>query len=168
MPLALHRLTIAMRLTLINLLLAIAIVAVSVMAWRSLDQQHAATRDVSRTNQAQRYHQDADMHHDAIRADLYAAFIEHSFSHLTPAQTCTNLRDDIMAFRTALNGVSKFEIPDELRAANEYLRTQAENYATATQETLGVALCEKSVTTRAMAKGNLDLRNNLTSRDEVG
>lgn len=243
----LQRLTIATRLTAINVLLVAAIVVVSVMAWQCLDMQNKAALAVSRIDVMQRHHQDADMYHDTIRADVYAALIAPHLSHHTPAQLRTNLSDDIKAFRAALDGSKDVNVSTELRVADLKLRALAEDYVTTAQisfdaslrdpaegaaalprfevifETVRVAMAAQTAryieqmataqgaahntratarawivttgigvsvliallgslvagsirhslqrvgdTARAMAKGNLDLRNHATGRDEVG
>ncbi|MBI2799879.1 MAG: diguanylate cyclase [Gammaproteobacteria bacterium] len=244
---AVHKLTIASRLVLINGLLAAAIVAVSGMAWRDLDVQTAAAGEQSRLSEAQRFHQDADTLHDGIRADVYSAFLDAELSRLTPDQIRTNLHQSTARFRADLDRLSKIALPPDIHASNEAVRALVENYISVAQETIELALrsqnegarglprfdsafeavgaameaqttalstrvlnaeraAESAKATaqawivsaglainvlvallvafvsrsirgslkrvrdnaRAMAKGNLDLRNNVISRDEVG
>ena len=67
--------TIGKRLSLISVLLTMAIISVSAMAWHALTIQSGVANAVYLLSRAQNLHQDSDMMHDALKSDLYAFLV---------------------------------------------------------------------------------------------
>ena len=67
----LSHLTLGKRLYLISILLAIAVISVSAIAWQALSNQSQAARSVLLLSQAKSLQQDSDMLHDALKSDVY-------------------------------------------------------------------------------------------------
>jgi len=68
------------RLLLINGLLIVALVGVTVIAWRALSAQSRAMEELALISKAARYHQDADTVHANLRADVNAALASSTLS----------------------------------------------------------------------------------------
>lgn len=158
--LSIHRLTIGARLVLINTLLAIAIVVVSIMAWHALDAQNAATRELSRLSQAQHDQRNAGAESE-LSADVQEAAsgtIEHQTSLLrqriaeaerNAAAAATRAKVWIVGAGIAVNICVALLVWFVSRSIRGSLKRVRDNAS-------------------AMANGDLDVRNDVTSRDEVG
>jgi diguanylate cyclase (GGDEF)-like protein len=128
-----HNLTIGARLILINSLLAIAIVVVSLQAWRALDTQKAATVELSRFSQAQHYSQDADMYHDGLRADVYAAFMVGEGTRINGDEVLKSLAINGAALRANLQALIDLDLPAEIQQDIKATRAVADTYVTTAQ-----------------------------------
>lgn len=147
-----HSVTIGTRLVLINSLLVIAIFAVSALAWRAFDTQHAATRELVRISHAQRYNQDADMMHDALRADAYSALLVREGTRFNADEVQNSLRENAVQFRSDLDELDKLVFATEIHQSVEAVRALAETYISAAQ---GIA--ELALRNNAAAVARIDL-----------
>src|SRR6266850_3018230 len=82
------------RLLLINGLLMVALVVVTVIAWRALTAQSRAMEGLALISKAARYHQDADTVHANLRADVSAALASAALSADERAAIAASLADN--------------------------------------------------------------------------
>lgn len=101
-------------------------------ALQGLDEVDAANRDVSRIVTAQRYFQDADMAHDAVRADvlkLLVTGLDDSDGLGGRDLDVRALRRDVADYRSDLARVAVTGLPAELEESVTRLRPVQEAYA---------------------------------------
>jgi diguanylate cyclase (GGDEF)-like protein len=126
--------SVASRLVLINLVVSITFVVCCFVGTRAIVQQNEAFSRVGTLGAARRLLQNADMMHDTVRTDVFAALLPaediQSFAHAGAG----NFKDDAQQFESDLVALSKIVLPDPFprdvaaiqASTNEYLVTGAE------------------------------------------
>ena len=104
-------------------------------------QMQAAATLTSRIGVAQRYHQDADQQHDALRHDLFGAVLIGKGVAFEPAaDTRVNLAEHAAQYREDLRLLDQAHLPPVLTAAIDQLRPDLEAYMTQAAQLVGAAL----------------------------
>jgi diguanylate cyclase (GGDEF)-like protein len=126
---SLRRLPITQRLAVINALLAVAVIVVCVAALETLDEQATPTYVLSRVSQARRFHQDADMLHDTVRADVYGALLLGAdVANPAVQRSFTELHLSMHQLREDLDRLGEVELPTEIIERNKALQKLTEEY----------------------------------------
>jgi len=102
------------RLLLINGLLMVALVVVTVIAWRALSAQSRAMAELALISKAARYHQDADTVHANLRADVNAALASGTLSADERSTLADSLAESAKDLRRDLLALEHFELAPDL------------------------------------------------------
>jgi len=126
--LTLRSVSVGARLLLINGLSLLAVGIVSVIAWSALDEQRQAMDSLALISKAARYHQDVDMLHATLRADVNGARAGFGIdgadlkaSLQTPDDTAADMRRDLQA-------LEHFHLPADLLEAEQKVRRLADTF----------------------------------------
>ena len=96
----------------------------------ALSQTVQTGHELGELSRAQRFHQDADMMHDALHADV--ALAQQAARIGTPARKAAVLRqaeENARLMRRDLDLLSRVEVPPRVRPAVDSLRAPREAYA---------------------------------------
>jgi hypothetical protein len=74
--LQLHAPSVRTRLSMIQVLLCVTAVAVATVTWRTMEGEYRAAEQLVVLSHAQRLHQEVDVRHEALRADLNALLFD--------------------------------------------------------------------------------------------
>ena len=110
----LHGWSVAARLLLINGLLAVALVFVSVIAWRALSAQNRAMSELALISKAARYHQDAQTQQSNLRADVNAEFADGARLESAHNAVLDSLEKVSKDLRADLQTLEKLDLPPDL------------------------------------------------------
>jgi diguanylate cyclase (GGDEF)-like protein len=119
---SLARLSLTTKLTAINVLLALALMAVVAVAWRMFPAEANAASDVLLLNKAQRSIQNADMLHDALNSDVLSALLVGQVPSITADAVLRSLSQNVDEFRREMNALNEMPLGAEIR--NEMLQTR--------------------------------------------
>ena len=128
------------RLLLINGLLMVALVVVTVIAWRALSAQSRAMTELALISKAARYHQDADTVHANLRADVSAALVSGTLSADERSTVADSLAANAKDFRRDLLALEHFELAPDLVETETKVRTLADTFLTKAMEIGPLAL----------------------------
>jgi diguanylate cyclase (GGDEF)-like protein len=128
------------RLLLINGLLMLALVVVTVIAWRALSAQSRAMAELALISKAARYHQDADTVHANLRADVSAALVSGTLSADERSTVADSLAANAKDFRRDLLALEHFELAPDLVETETKVRTLADTFLTKAMEIGPLAL----------------------------
>jgi diguanylate cyclase (GGDEF)-like protein len=143
-PLA--RLSLTTKLTGINVLLALALVAVVSVAWRMLPAEANAGDDAFLLNKAQRANQNADMMHDALHADVLSALLVGQAPGVEAEAVRRSLHANAQEFRQEVATLSKMPLGPELLPQLRDGLQSATRYVEAAE-----SLAERALTDRRTA-----------------
>ncbi|TLY79517.1 MAG: GGDEF domain-containing protein [Gammaproteobacteria bacterium] len=138
--LRLPRWSVGARLLLINGLLMAALVVVTVIAWRALDDQSRAMTELALISKAARYHQDADTVHANLRADVNAALASGTLSADERSGIAASVAENARDFRRDLLALEHFELPPDLVEIETKVHTLADTFLAQAMETAPLAL----------------------------
>ena len=116
------------RLLLINGLLMVALLVVTVIAWRALSAQSRAMAELALISKAARYHQDADTIHANLRADVNAALVSGTLSADERSTVADSLAENAKDFRRDLLALEHFELAPDLVETETKVRTLADTF----------------------------------------
>src|SRR5882762_1570197 len=102
------------RLLLINGLLMVALVVVTVIAWRALTAQSRAMEGLALISKAARYHQDADTVHANLRADVNAALVSGTLSADERSTVADSLAENAKDFRQDLMTLENINVTSDV------------------------------------------------------
>jgi diguanylate cyclase (GGDEF)-like protein len=128
------------RLLLINGLLMVALVLVTVIAWRALSAQSRAMAELALISKAARYHQDADTVHANLRADVNAALVSGTLSADERSTVADALAENFQDLRRDLRALERFELPPDLVETETKVRTLADTFLAKAMEIGPLAL----------------------------
>ena len=139
------------RLVALGVLGVVLTFAVAFAALSCLAEVQAVNRELVTVNQAQRYHQDADMMHDALRADVAMALYGSATGVAatgTPAIDRPGVRESAdrhaTQFRADVSAARSLPLPPGLADALAALRPAQRDYIASAKETIGSALREQA------------------------
>lgn len=138
--LRLPRWSVGARLLLINGLLMVALVVVTVIAWRALSAQSRAMTELALISKAARYHQDADTVHASLRADVNAALVSGTLSTDERSTVADSLAENAKNFRRDLLALEHFELAPDLVETETKVRTLADTFLARAMEIGPLAL----------------------------
>ena len=133
-------LSIGGRLLLINLLLQVALVIVSVIAWNALNAQSQSMNDLALISKAARYHQDADMLHASLRADVNRALAGAQLSEAEQADLEKSFDETVLDLRRDLQTLDRIDLTPELTESEQKVRRLAEAFLSKAVDTGRLAL----------------------------
>jgi diguanylate cyclase (GGDEF)-like protein len=128
------------RLLLIKGLLLVALVLVTVIAWRALSAQSRAMAELALISKAARYHQDADTVHANLRADVNAALVSGTLSADERSGVADSLAENARDFRSDLLALEHFELSPDLVETETKVRTLADTFLARAMEAGPLAL----------------------------
>src|SRR6266850_7426829 len=128
------------RLLLINGLLMVALVVVTVIAWRALTAQSRAMAELALISKAARYHQDADTVHASLRAEVNAALASGTLSAAERSTVADSLAENAKDLRRDLLALEHFQLPPDLVETETKVRTLADVFLAKAMETGPLAL----------------------------
>ncbi|MFO0857223.1 MAG: methyl-accepting chemotaxis protein [Phycisphaerales bacterium] len=96
-----------------------------------------ALKNVDISGQALRNHMQADMMHDAVRADVFASLLASSEDEQQAA--LNDLNEHIQQLRNCIDTNSKLELPDSVRASLTSVNKPLEDYKAAAEELITTA-----------------------------
>jgi serine phosphatase RsbU (regulator of sigma subunit) len=122
-------------LTVVGVLGALLIVAVAAASALGLRSIVGADHRLSQVSRAQRYHQDADMMHDALRADVFRAQ-QAARAHpiVRPGEVLAEVERHADRFRRDIALLRGLDLPPELDGAFSRLRPEQAAYVAAAEE----------------------------------
>ncbi len=126
--LSLRGVSVRARLLLINALLMLALGLVSVVTWSALDEQSGAMADLALISKVARYHQDADMLHASLRADVNAALASAQLTADERAALEKSIDENAMDLRRDLQALDKLTLSPELTESEQKVRRLAEAF----------------------------------------
>ncbi len=139
------------RLVALGVLGVVLTFAVAFAALSCLAEVQAVNRELVTVNQAQRYHQDADMMHDALRADVAMALYGSATGVKatgTPATDRANVRESATRhaaqFRADVGAARSLALPPRLAEALAALRPAQRDYISSAKATIGSALRDEA------------------------
>src|SRR5204862_4052447 len=133
--LRLPRWSVGARLLLINGLLMAALVVVTVIAWRALDDQSRAMTELALISKAARYHQDADTVHANLRADVNAALASGTLSADERSGIAASVAENAKDLRRELLTLEHFHLAADLGESETKVRTVADTFLARAMET---------------------------------
>jgi Stage II sporulation protein E (SpoIIE) len=135
------RLPMRERLRFLGLLGVLLTLLVAGTALVSLADVGANNRELGEVTRAQRYHQDADMMHDALRADVARAQqAGFGLDDVDPTVVRRETDAHVNQFRGDLSALSATELPDHLASAFADLRPEQEQYMIRAERMVSTAL----------------------------
>ena len=135
-----RRWSVGARLLLINGLLMVALVVVTVIAWRALTAQSRAMAELALISKAARYHQDADTVHASLRAEVNAALASGTLSAAERSTVADSLAENAKDLRRDLLALEHFQLPPDLVETETKVRTLADVFLAKAMETGPLAL----------------------------
>ena len=163
--LSLRRLPIGVRLSMIAVLLAAAVFGVSVIAWHALDTENAMAANVSRLSRAQTFHQDADMMHDALKADVYEILVR-DVDNAEGEEMLASLRSNTSRFREDLAALAGFSFTPELAASVAATRRAAEGYILRAEHVATLASHDRPAARQVLADFEREFDKVLVTMDD--
>ncbi|MGH3317483.1 MAG: hypothetical protein ACRDO0_15185 [Nocardioidaceae bacterium] len=157
------RLPMRERLRLLGLLGVLLTLLVAGTALVSLAAVGANNRELGEVTRAQRYHQDADMMHDALRADVaLAQQAGFGLDDVDPSVVRRETDAHVAQFRGDLSALAAAELPDHLASAFADLRPEQEQYMIRADRMVSTALAggESSRSDRAAYQQAFDRLTN--------
>ncbi len=135
------RLGLRQQLLAIGLLGVLMALVIAQSALVGLRQVHRSDRALSLISQAQRAHQDADMMHDALRADVYnALLVSRGFRPGLRSEAESDIQRHIATMRADLRRIDSLNLSGPVGRSLASLRKSLQVYATASEQLLDVAL----------------------------
>lgn len=128
------------RLLLINGLLMVALVVVTVIAWRALSAQSRAMAELALISKAARYHQDADTVHANLRADVSAALASAALSADERAAIAASLADNARVFRQDLMTLENINLTSDVVETETKVHVLADIFLASAMEAGPLAL----------------------------
>ena len=128
------------RLLLINGLLQLALCIVTGIAWSALNTQSQAMNGLVLISKAARYHQDADMLHASLRADVNRALAGAQLSADAQDELAKSLDENAQDLRKDLQTLERIELSPELAESEQKVRRVAEAFLSKALDTGRVAL----------------------------
>lgn len=128
------------RLLLINGLLMVALVVVTVIAWRALSAQSRAMAELALISKAARYHQDADTVHANLRADVSAALASAALSADERAAIAASLADNARVFRQDLMTLENINVTSDVVETETKVHVLADIFLASAMEAGPLAL----------------------------
>jgi serine phosphatase RsbU (regulator of sigma subunit) len=142
--------SLAVRLCAVGLVGALLAAAVLWSALLSFDSVRESAEAAKLISQAQRYHQDADMAHDALHADVLEV-LRATEEERDPSEALEVLRADVADFRANVDRAVQVPVPAHLEAALDDLRPVQLAYGTR-----ALQLGDEAVRSPATARPGLD------------
>jgi diguanylate cyclase (GGDEF)-like protein len=130
-PLAVHttRLTLRQRLGLFAVAGVLMVLVVAVAGLVALNDVQTANDEINALSRAQRYHQDGDMMHDAIRGDTYLAILSAEGAvDVSQEDVRAALAGDADRFRNDLAANRTGDLPESARTAIDAVATPLGDY----------------------------------------
>ncbi len=143
-------LSIGGRLLLINALLQVALVIVSVIAWTALNAQSQSMNDLALISKAARYHQDADMLHASLRADVNRALAGAQLTAEEQSDLEKSFNDTVLDFRKDLQTLDRINLTPELIESEQKVRRLAEAFLSRALDTGRLALRDPKAAQRLL------------------
>jgi diguanylate cyclase (GGDEF)-like protein len=148
--LAMRGVSVGARLLLINVLLIIGLATVSGIAWRALDAQGKAMAELALISKAARYHQDADMVHATLRADVNGALAGAHLPDQDHSQLAQSLDDNAADMRRDLQALERFDLPPDLLESGQKIRRLAETFLSRALDTGRLAIRDPKAATQLL------------------
>jgi methyl-accepting chemotaxis protein len=141
----LSRLPMRERLRFLGLLGVLLTLLVAGTALVSLADVGASNRELGAVTRAQRFHQDADMMHDALRADVARAQQAGSGpDDIDPVIVRLETATHVRLFRRDLSQLAATALPDDLASAFSALRPQQERYMNRAEQMVSIGSLRRS------------------------
>lgn len=134
--------TVGLRLHSINSVLLVALVVVSLVAWSALNSQQVSATAVVTLSRAQRLHQNADMMHDALRADVYQSLLPELRS-VSPAGVVESVAVHSARLRADLAAIEQLGLLDQVGIDAAGIRPEAEDYIAHARTVTGLAMTNR-------------------------
>jgi serine phosphatase RsbU (regulator of sigma subunit)/anti-sigma regulatory factor (Ser/Thr protein kinase) len=156
------------RLLAVGLLSVALALVIAQSAMAGLNQVHRSYRAVSLISQAQRAHQDADMMHDALRADVYNALL---VSRGVRTERRGDVRRDIArhvrTMRKDLRKIEALRLTGRTARSLDDVRSALEAYTSDASRLVSLALDDPSSAQRALVGFDSDFDRLASSQESV-
>jgi serine phosphatase RsbU (regulator of sigma subunit) len=140
------------RLLLLGLVGVLMTLTVAAAALVCLAEVSAINRELVQVNRAQRYHQDADMMHDALHADVARAELAGlGRPGISAAEVRRQTARHAASFRDDLSDAAALDLPPGLQTPLEQLRPRQQTYILIAQAMVDSALTHRGSTASARA-----------------
>lgn len=144
------RLPLTAKLMVLNVLLVLSLAAVVGVAWRMLPAEADAAADVILLNNAQRSNQNAEMLHDALRADVLTALLAEQAPGITADSVRQSVRANGEAFRTEVTRLNKMPLKAEARQLVVEAYISALHYLALAERQVDLALTDRAAAVAEM------------------
>lgn len=118
------------RLALIQILLLLALITISVIAWHALNDERRSGQVLAMLNRAQRYHLDVDVMHDALRADVNEALRVSGGDAQAAGAVLASLHENTRQFEADLEALQRLDVPADLKLHLAAIYPHARAYIT--------------------------------------
>lgn len=155
------------RLVAINALLILTLALVNAVAWRAIEARQRAANQLALISHAQRLHQDADMMHDSLRANVSAALLAADVTFISRNQILADLLSDGRQLRQNLVELARLELPPDLHDKIAAVRPRAESYVSTATHLGQLALEDRPAALARMSAFHADFHTMLNAMHEV-
>ena len=132
------------KLLMLNFVVCAALVWLSVQAWHALNAQDQAQGKLVMLSEAFHLSKQADMVHDALRADVMESLVVGEIPGMTPKDTLRQVLDDVKDFQEAFDGLASFKLTASLNDQIAHTRVMALDYEKSAQAVVESAARQKS------------------------
>jgi diguanylate cyclase (GGDEF)-like protein len=122
----------------------LALVGLSIQAWQSSRWQQAAQERQVKLATALHLSKQADMLHDALRADVLMALLVDQVQGLSQAHADERVQQDARDFLSALRDLQQIELPPALRSSVADTQHAAESYAAMSKDLVALAARDRN------------------------
>src|SRR5258708_4814598 len=122
--------TISLRrgLALVQVLSLVALGIIAGVSWVAIDNSNRFAQELAHLSRAQRYHQDADTVHGALRADVLSAFAIQDDNPEAAEVVLANMRRDAARLAATLDSLRQLTLAPDLAQRVASTRTLADAY----------------------------------------
>lgn len=140
----LSKTSLQLRMRLVNGIFLVGIVCFIVITHQALQLQLDATDELVRLNDAERYAEDADRLHDALRGDLYAALLAPSMNDTDSQAFLRTWQAEVERFHDDLQQQAKLALPPEVERNVDLTRERAEEFLVRAQDLMDLSSRDQS------------------------
>ena len=132
------------KLLMLNFVVGAALVWLSAQAWHALNAQDQAQGKLVMLSEAFHLSKQADMVHDALRADVMESLVVGQIPGMTLKDTLRQVLDDVKDFQEAFDGLASFKLTASLNDQIAHTRVMALDYEKLAQAVVESAARQKS------------------------
>lgn len=137
--LQLHAPSVRTRLSMIQVLLCVTAVAVATVTWRTMEGEYRAAEQLLVLSRAQRLHQEVDVRHEALRADLNALLFDSGATVENRRELEARAAEERRLLDASLAELRSLRVPPDVADRVGLMRVLAEDYATQASKLIALA-----------------------------
>lgn len=133
-------LSVRARLGLIQILLLLALAAVSMVAWHAINDERRSGQVLAMLNRAERFHLDGDMMQEALQSDVNAALRGGSEASQAAGEVLASVREHTRQFEADIEAVQRIDLPLDLKRHFAAAHLRARPYVAAANQIIAAAM----------------------------